>query len=47
MAMQAYGRVGLDFIDSAPFRFVSTVDLNITPFLYHLRAYSNKRFATA
>ena len=24
-------RVGLDFIDSAPFRFVSTVDLAITP----------------
>jgi Polyketide cyclase / dehydrase and lipid transport len=24
-------RVGLDFIDSAPFRFVSTVDLTITP----------------
>jgi hypothetical protein len=23
--------VGLDFIDSAPFRFVSTVDLTITP----------------
>lgn len=24
-------RVGLDFIDTAPFRFVSTVDLNISP----------------
>ena len=24
-------RVGLDFVDTAPFRFVSTVDLAITP----------------
>jgi hypothetical protein len=31
MAMKPCERVGLDFIDSAPFRFVSTVDLNITP----------------
>jgi carbon monoxide dehydrogenase subunit G len=31
MAMHACERVGLDFIDTAPFRFVSTVDLNITP----------------
>jgi hypothetical protein len=30
MAMHACERVGLDFIDSAPFGFVSTVDLNIT-----------------
>ena len=29
--MKPCERVGLDFIDSAPFRFVSTVDLNITP----------------
>ncbi len=28
---EACERVGLDFIDSAPFRFVSTVDLPITP----------------
>lgn len=31
MAMKACERVGLDFIDSAPYRFVSTVDLAITP----------------
>ncbi|MCV7222616.1 SRPBCC family protein [Mycolicibacterium elephantis] len=31
MAMHACERVGLDFIESAPYRFVSTVDLNITP----------------
>ena len=31
MAMNPCERVGLDFIDSAPFRFVSTVDLTITP----------------
>jgi carbon monoxide dehydrogenase subunit G len=31
MAMEACERVGLDFIDHAPFRFVSTVDLGITP----------------
>ena len=31
MAMHPCERVGLDFIDSAPFRFVSTVDLTITP----------------
>ena len=31
MAMKACERVGLEFIDSAPFRFVSTVDLPITP----------------
>jgi carbon monoxide dehydrogenase subunit G len=31
MAMHACERVGLDFIDNAPFRFVSTVDLSITP----------------
>jgi carbon monoxide dehydrogenase subunit G len=31
MAMKPCERVGLGFIDSAPFRFVSTVDLNITP----------------
>jgi hypothetical protein len=31
MAMQQCGCVGLDFIDSTPFRFVSTVDLTITP----------------
>ena len=31
MVMHACERVGLDFIDSAPFRFVSTVDLAITP----------------
>jgi carbon monoxide dehydrogenase subunit G len=31
MAMHACERVGLDFIDNAPFRFVSTVDLAITP----------------
>ncbi len=29
--MKPCERVGLDFIDSAPFRFVSTVDLAITP----------------
>lgn len=29
--MKACERVGLDFIDDAPFRFVSTVDLAITP----------------
>ncbi|GAC1396736.1 MAG: SRPBCC family protein [Mycobacterium sp.] len=29
--MHACERVGLDFIDSAPFRFLSTVDLSITP----------------
>ncbi len=31
MVMHACERVGLDFIDSAPFRFVSTVNLAITP----------------
>lgn len=31
MAMHVCERVGLEFIDSAPFRFVSTVDLAITP----------------
>ncbi|MGV0645137.1 SRPBCC family protein [Mycolicibacterium sp. XJ2546] len=31
MAMHVCERVGLDFIDDAPFRFVSTVDLAITP----------------
>ena len=31
MAMKACEHVGLDFIDSAPFRFASTVDLTITP----------------
>jgi len=31
MAMHLCERVGLDFIDHAPFRFVSTVDLRITP----------------
>jgi carbon monoxide dehydrogenase subunit G len=31
MAMHACERVGPDFIDHAPFRFVSTVDLAITP----------------
>jgi carbon monoxide dehydrogenase subunit G len=31
MAMKPCERFGLDFIDSAPFRFVSTVDLSITP----------------
>jgi carbon monoxide dehydrogenase subunit G len=31
MAMHQCERVGLEFIDSAPFRFVSTVDLTITP----------------
>jgi hypothetical protein len=31
MAMKPCERVGLDFIDSAPFRLVSTVDLTITP----------------
>jgi hypothetical protein len=31
MAMKPCERVELDFIDSAPFRFVSTVDLSITP----------------
>jgi carbon monoxide dehydrogenase subunit G len=31
MAMHQCERVGLDFIDHAPFRFVSTVDLTITP----------------
>jgi carbon monoxide dehydrogenase subunit G len=30
MAMHACERVGLDFIDSAPYRFVSTVDLAVT-----------------
>jgi hypothetical protein len=30
MAMKPCERVGLDFIDNAPFRFVSTVDLAIT-----------------
>jgi len=29
--MKPCERVGLDFIDTAPFRFVSTVDLSITP----------------
>ncbi|MBV5244008.1 MULTISPECIES: SRPBCC family protein [Mycolicibacterium] len=31
MVMHSCERVGLDFIDSAPYRFVSTVDLAITP----------------
>ncbi|MBO0676584.1 SRPBCC family protein [Mycolicibacterium sp. S2-37] len=31
MAMHACEQVGLDFVDHAPFRFVSTVDLAITP----------------
>lgn len=31
MAMKPCERVGLDFIDHAPFRFVSTVELPITP----------------
>jgi carbon monoxide dehydrogenase subunit G len=31
MAMHPCERVGLDFIDHAPFRFVSTVDLTISP----------------
>jgi carbon monoxide dehydrogenase subunit G len=31
MAMKPCERVGLDFIAHAPFRFVSTVDLTITP----------------
>lgn len=31
MAMQPCERVGLDFVDTAPFRFVSTVDLPISP----------------
>src|SRR6201991_294519 len=31
MVMHQCERVGIDFIDSAPFRFVSTVDLTITP----------------
>ena len=31
MAMHACERVDLDFIDNAPFRFVSRVDLSITP----------------
>src|ERR1700737_5135255 len=31
MAMKPCERVGLDFIATAPFRFVSTVDLAITP----------------
>lgn len=31
MAMQPCERVDLDFIESAPFRFVSAVDLSITP----------------
>src|SRR3981081_3512650 len=31
MAMKPCERVGLNFIDAAPFRFVSTVDLAITP----------------
>jgi hypothetical protein len=30
MAMHACERVGLDFVESAPVRFVSTVDLAIT-----------------
>ncbi|KMO78147.1 Polyketide cyclase / dehydrase and lipid transport [Mycolicibacterium chlorophenolicum] len=31
MVMHECERVGLDFVDSAPYRFVSTVDLAITP----------------
>ena len=31
MAMKACERVGLEFIDNAPYRFVSTVDLPISP----------------
>lgn len=31
MVMHARERVDLGFIDNAPFRFVSTVDLAITP----------------
>ncbi|MDQ2637330.1 MAG: SRPBCC family protein [Actinomycetota bacterium] len=31
MAMKACERVSVDFIDNAPFRFVSTVDMAITP----------------
>ncbi|BCI52985.1 polyketide cyclase [Mycolicibacterium litorale] len=31
MAMHACERVDLSFVDSAPYRFVSTVDLGITP----------------
>ena len=31
MAMKPCERVELDFVDSAPFRFVSTVDLPIMP----------------
>jgi carbon monoxide dehydrogenase subunit G len=31
MAMHPCERVGLDFIDTAPFRFISTVDLTIAP----------------
>ncbi|KGI68008.1 SRPBCC family protein [Mycolicibacterium rufum] len=31
MAMHDCERVGLDFVDSAPYRFVSTVNLAITP----------------
>ncbi|OBI77659.1 SRPBCC family protein [Mycobacterium sp. E740] len=31
MAMQPCERVSLEFVESAPFRFVSTVDLTITP----------------
>ena len=31
MAMKPCERVGLDFIDDAPFRFVSTVDLPVKP----------------
>ncbi|WP_024447349.1 SRPBCC family protein [Mycolicibacterium iranicum] len=31
MAMHACERVGLDFVETAPYRFVSTVDLAVTP----------------
>jgi carbon monoxide dehydrogenase subunit G len=31
MAMKPCERVGLDFIETAPYRFVSTVDLTVTP----------------
>lgn len=31
MVMHPCERVGLDFVDTAPYRFVSTVDLTITP----------------
>lgn len=31
MAMKPCERVGLDFVASAPFSFVSTIDLPITP----------------